>query len=262
MDSDDGSTDDGRGRKRMGEDMEGHFMKSKKTSRTPTKTQNKEEDKLDQILSLIKDIKLEQREIKNEVKQLRAEQKEINEAMVRMQRDNETIKKENEEIKMENKAIKQELRTIKDTVEKLEKERKKNNVVISGLVTNTNDPKAHEEITKDFIKNNLKINVEIKSITKINEKTNIIELKNEKHKKEVMRNKAKLKNLGTTERIYINEDMTKKEREKQKQIRSIAKVEKEKGKNVKIGYNKVIVDGIEWKWNKDKEEIENPYPKN
>ena len=36
----------------------------------------------------------------------------------------------------------------------------------------------------------------------------------------------------------------------------MAKTFMEEGKKVKLGYNKIIVDGEEWRWNKTKNELE------
>ncbi|KAJ8912534.1 hypothetical protein NQ315_014478, partial [Exocentrus adspersus] len=45
-------------------------------------------------------------------------------------------------------------------------------------------------------------------------------------------------------------DLTKEERKIQKTIREKAKQEKEKGNDVKVGYQKLVVNGKVWKWNK------------
>lgn len=52
----------------------------------------------------------------------------------------------------------------------------------------------------------------------------------------IMKNKSKLKNLEP-EKVYINDDLTKKERAKQKKMSNFARDEKSKGKNVKMRYN-------------------------
>lgn len=54
-----------------------------------------------------------------------------------------------------------------------------------------------------------------------------------------------------SERIYISKDLKKEEREKEKQIRLIAKTERENGKKVKIGCNKLTIDGVVCRCNKE-----------
>ncbi|KAK9679278.1 hypothetical protein QE152_g40149 [Popillia japonica] len=62
-----------------------------------------------------------------------------------------------------------------------------------------------------------------------------------------MQNKAKLREYREG-RIYINDDMTKEEREIQGRIRRKAKEERTKGKKVKIRFQKLIVEGEQWSW--------------
>lgn len=79
-----------------------------------------------------------------------------------------------------------------------------------------------------------------------------------------MRNKKKLRNIRG-EKIYINNDQTKQERDIDKQIRKRAEEEKKQGKSVKSRYQKLIIDDKEWKWNKLKgrlEEVEENDSKN
>ena len=59
-----------------------------------------------------------------------------------------------------------------------------------------------------------------------------------------MKNKNKLKGTQT----YIDDDLTKEELEIQKQIREIARKEKQKGSQVRIGYKKICIDGKWRRW--------------
>ena len=61
---------------------------------------------------------------------------------------------------------------------------------------------------------------------------------------EVMKNKGKLKGKW----IYIDDDLTKEERETQSEIRKQAREERDKGKTVKVGYKKLIINGTLFKW--------------
>lgn len=65
----------------------------------------------------------------------------------------------------------------------------------------------------------------------------------------MMQNKSHLKH-GQGGKIFINDDLTKEERDIQRKIRQTFNEEKAKGKNVKMGFLKVIVEGEIWKWNK------------
>lgn len=63
-----------------------------------------------------------------------------------------------------------------------------------------------------------------------------------------MSNKHKLK--GT--KIYIDNDMTLKERIIQAEIRKIAREEIGKGHKIKVGYRKITIEGEEHMWDEKK----------
>lgn len=267
MDSDDYSTDDQTRKRKADVEVGCGFEKSKKTSRTPTRQARNEEDKLDKILELINAIKADQKETRNEQKEIRRDireigeqQKSFNEELLRLREENEKLQQENRELKKENVEMRKEIEGIKKSVEILEKERKRNNVVMNGLKMDTSDPVALKEGINRFLKQHIGLEIKPKAVTKIGDKTFVIELANEVDKQEIMRNKTKLKDLR--EMIFISNDLTKKEIQKQKQLRQIAKEEKEKGKDVKIGYNKIMINGEEWRWNNSTEKIEKAKTKN
>lgn len=83
--------------------------------------------------------------------------------------------------------------------------------------------------------------------------TLIAKLKSWQQKKEVMMNKNKLKNKN----IYINNDLTKKERRIQREIAEVAKVERVGGAKVKIKYQKLKVNDriVRWKEEGATEEV-------
>lgn len=71
------------------------------------------------------------------------------------------------------------------------------------------------------------------------------ECRNKEEKDSIMENKKKLK--GT--KFYVD-DLTYKERRNREELWKITKKHREQGKIVKIGYNKLIVDGEVCKWDK------------
>ncbi|KAK9695965.1 hypothetical protein QE152_g32212 [Popillia japonica] len=179
------------------------------------------------ILKAIKDVKEEQIELRNEIKQFREDQKVFNKEINHLKEENEKLKKENNIIKKELTNIKKELVDVKNEMNWIEKDKKKNRVVVKRLQINTSD-------------------------TEWNLRTH---MKNEYDKLRVMSNKSELRKMGS-EKIYIDDYLTKKEREKQKHVAMRAQEEKRKGKLVKIGYSKVIIDGVEWRWNRNSEQLE------
>jgi hypothetical protein len=57
-----------------------------------------------------------------------------------------------------------------------------------------------------------------------------------------MLNKSKLKE-NKDERMYIDDNLTKEERETQKKLRELAREERDRGKKVKIGSRKIQING-------------------
>lgn len=204
---------------------------------------------MDQLLNMMQEMKREQREMRKEIRQNAEEQNRFNQELLKMKQENDNLKQENAQIRRENKLIRKELQEIKADLQVIEKDRKKNNVVMSGIEINSEEPQEIRKIVTSFIKQNLKVNIQPKNVTKIGRKMYVIKMESAEDKKEIMQNKAKLKQMEDT-KVYINDDLTKYERTKEKLIRLKALEEKEKGKNVKVGYNKLIVDGKVWRWNR------------
>lgn len=192
------------------------------------------------ILEKLDDI----REIKNEIKEIRVENKQLKD-------DLKTIKNENsEQIKQfqdENNSLKQKINNLEMIMEKRDKIDRKNNLIIKG--TNIEGNRLEKQV-ENLIKNKLGVDIEIKEayeIKKINggQGTIIAKLKNWEDKQEVLKNKNKLKG----EHIFIDNDLTAKEREIQKKLRDMGKMETAKGHRIRIGYKKIFINGIKHEWN-------------
>jgi hypothetical protein len=56
---------------------------------------------------------------------------------------------------------------------------------------------------------------------------------------------------------YIDDDLTKEERETQKKLRELAREEKDRGKRVKIGYRKIQINGEWFRWDEREEKLKN-----
>lgn len=258
-DSEESSTEEAK-RKRWGsqEDVSSDSAKkSKKTGsspdkkklyRTPVKSQQNEDAKIDQILGLLQNLTLE-------VNQIRTDQRKYNEEINKLKLENETIRKENNVIKKECEEIKTELRDTNTRLEQLEREKRRNNVVVSGLIIDNSNPADLREGMKNFIQQKLEVSVPIKTAYKIGPKMCVVQLESFEDKVKLMQNKWKLKNMEG-DKVFFNNDLTRKEREGDKQIRKKAEEERKQGKTVKIGYQKVTIEGKEWRWSADKNTLE------
>jgi predicted Zn-ribbon and HTH transcriptional regulator len=64
-------------------------------------------------------------------------------------------------------------------------------------------------------------------------------------KEKVIKQKGKLRDKKEIEKIFIDKDLTKQEREIHKKLRTIAKEEKREGKEVNVGYKKITIEGVQ-----------------
>lgn len=254
MDSDDYTTDEGNKRRREEGEDDQAFGRSAKIIRTPTKINKKNDEKLDLIIGMMKDLKLETQQIRRELEDYREEISSI-------KKENEVLRQENIEIKTENKGIKEELGQLRNKMEWIEKEKRRNNVVVMGLEVNYENGKTIKENMETMLKEELQVEVQVKTANKMGDKICLLELESEEDKGKIMRNKHKLR-TKKDHKIYINDDMTESERKKAKEIRKKASEERSQGKMVKIGYNTVNNGTNEWRWNKIKGVLELTLPKN
>lgn len=116
---------------------------------------------------------------------------------------------------------------LKEWVSNKKKEERRNNIVLKGVKIKGKEriiKGALKEWVSDFLKNKLSIDRKVEHC-KISEKVIIAKLVDEETKKEVMRNKNKLKENN----IYIKNDLTWEEKKIQERISSWTKVERSKG---------------------------------
>ena len=153
----------------------------------------------------------------------------------------------------EKEELRGEIQLLRKRIEGQDRKNRGNNIVVRGLQFKENKPK---EAIGELLEKELHIHCPIKavSIIKAKEKAPIIiaELENYTDKERIMKNKNKLKG----KEIYIDNDSTKEERNVQAIIRKKAKEEECQGKKVKIFYNRLLVNGKNFKWNTQKRSLE------
>ena len=121
-------------------------------------------------------------------------------------------------------------------------ERRKN-IIITGGKFILNKEGVYKAVDK-LLRVELDVNASIDEVIVINNNEKkpkiLVKLLKMEDKKLIMKNKTRLRRIKDF--IYIDDDFTREEREKQKQVREAAKIEREKGKNIKIGYNKLKIN--------------------
>jgi hypothetical protein len=149
----------------------------------------------------------------------------------------------------ENEKLKQRIKVMEEQMERNERKERRNNIVIKGKKF------SHREEIRDFIEKNLQIKIEMMEvIEQRNEAINIVRM-SRTDKIAVMKNKKRLKE--TNRKIFIDDDMTRQEREMQIALRIRAKQERARGRNAWVKYGKIVVDGEEWEWDRERREIVN-----
>lgn len=198
-------------------------------------------DKLDTVINMLQ-------EMATDMHLTRKELQEVNKELSTLRKENEQLRNENKEIKREYELIKTDIGVLKEKIEFMEKGKRRMNVIVTGMDMEAYRTEELQPIMEDFIEKKLEVKTSIETATKIGGKTCLLSFKHFEDKVKVLKNKSKLKKIKS-EKIYINEDYTLQEREIQKQLRLTAKEEREKGKTVKIGYQKLEIDKEIWKWN-------------
>lgn len=229
-------------RKRKNEDEIGIFRRSKAILRTPVKVKHSVED------GGVEELKLMMSQLITEVREMRKENQEYRSAF-------KELLAENQQIKQENENMKKDMKLLVRRLESVEKKQKKNNIVITGteIHAERNQPLGNK--IEEFINTSLNIDIKIVQAYQVRKDIYVAEVSSWENKTTIMKNKAKLRVL-LNRKIYIENDYTQEEREIQKIIREQAKKEKLEGKQVKIGYQKLMVDEIAYKWNKDLKKLD------
>ncbi|KAK9709604.1 hypothetical protein QE152_g26548 [Popillia japonica] len=130
---------------------------------------------------------------------------------------------------------------MQESIVKIEKKEIQNNIIINGLAVERENPNQLKEKIETKLEAYLGIKSKIKEVTKISKTMCKVELENYSDKREILKNKKKLRRVKEG-KIYINEDLTYDDRRIQKEIRKIAKQEREKGKIVKERLHKLIIN--------------------
>ncbi|XP_039304823.1 golgin subfamily A member 6-like protein 22 [Solenopsis invicta] len=141
----------------------------------------------------------------------------------------EERRKEKEEWKEEKKNLERRIENLEWEKEKKDREKRKNNIIMRG-VNKWEEDKIEQE-TKEFIKENLKIEVDIIKAYKVQSRgdkcTVVAEVGTWEQKREIVVKKEELRAR------FIDDDLTRMERETQNKLREKAKEEREKGNKVK-----------------------------
>lgn len=231
------------------------FRKSRKVNRTPPKETNINKEQSYQEEESMEEIKNMFREIKEELQNMSIKVETTNEEVKEMRTE---INKLKEEWKQEKKELIEELGKTQRRLEVLEKDKIRNNLTITGIAMENSDSETLKVAVENMLKTKINVQAKVKAVYKIGPQRCIAEMENWTEKLNVLRNKKNLKG----EEIYIDSEMTAREREIQKHIRDIARNEKAQGKTAKVMFQKIEINGVMMKWDKKENALKPPEPKN
>ncbi|XP_071571574.1 uncharacterized protein [Temnothorax nylanderi] len=210
-------------------------------------------DKLDKLTEIMLTIKKDTEEIKKENKAIRSEIQDLREEWKKKQEEWEKEKRtmenrlkelEIKEEQMEKKMAR--MLQLEEREEERERRERRNNITLKGEdLPKEGSPKGTIE---HIMRYELQVEVDVEDAYWIGREQRgrmlIARLKSWQQKKEILAKKSKLKG----KKLYIDNDLTKKERDVQKEIVGIAKMKKERGEQVKIGYKKLMVNERTFIW--------------
>lgn len=220
------------------EKYEDPFQRSKLVARTPPKEEKEktiqENGNMEEIKNMLMEIRTDIKGVKESMSQSNEEVRKMREQMGTMQ----------EEWKREKAVILEQLQRAEEKIEKLEKTNIRNNLIVTGVKTNRNTEKNPRRAVEDMIESELNIKVKVKGAYQIGQERYIVETECWEDKLQILIEKKNLKGKN----IYIESEMTSKERKIQKIIRDIAREERSRGANVRVRFQKIIVNGKTMKW--------------
>jgi hypothetical protein len=217
------------------------FHRSKIVARTPPKGKTRE---MEEVLKAIHDMRSEMTRGFEEGN-ARADnlQKELKKTNLQLRQIQEEMTRKEEQWAKEKLELMDRMKTMEVKLEKQEKEKRRNNIIIKNTGIEGTDIRGKVE---KFIneKLNTQITTTITEAYEIRKGIILAKILNWQQKQAIMEGKKNLK--GTS--IYVENDMTKQEREIQRILRGMAKVEREKGNEAIIKYQKMVINGKVFSW--------------
>jgi len=182
----------------------------------------------------VTDMKIDFAEVKEELKKVKAEWEE--KANIWQKEKGEMEKR---------------ISNLENKLEKQEKEKRRNNVVIKGIDFDKEQPGNQylKQKVVDYFQKEMEIEIKVEEAFKVGkteEKVTVVKCAEFDHKLELLKLKRKLPGS-----IYIDSDLTMEERKVQLAIRNVARGEKNNGKKTRVGYRKLEVDGIKYEWSQE-----------
>jgi hypothetical protein len=186
--------------------------------------------------------------LRKELAAMREENGELRKELVTVR---EEMRRREEKGQVEKADWTKRMKMIEEKMEQREKKERKNNVIITGIGAKSGNIERGME---EWLEREIGVKVNVKEAFKINkDKMMLAKIESWEQKKNILLNKSKLKKED--ERMYIDDNLTKEERETQKKLRELAREERNRRKRVKIGYRKIQINGEWFRWDEREEKL-------
>ncbi|XP_018397084.1 PREDICTED: golgin subfamily A member 6-like protein 6 [Cyphomyrmex costatus] len=147
-----------------------------------------------------------------------------------------------QDVQRENRDLRERVKELEKYKLEQEKKERRCNIVIKGAeVENKPVRQAVKEVLEKIGEEK---NVNVIDAFKIRNEIIVAKISSTEEKSVIMRNRAKLR--GTN--VYIDDDLTKYERERQSRLRVWANDRRKDGMNARVKYGKVVMNGKEYVW--------------
>jgi soluble cytochrome b562 len=176
------------------------FRGGTQVDRTQLK-QEKTED-MEEIKQILLELSREVKEMRNDISQNNKEMKSLREDVRTMQ-----VNWEKEKLDLEEKITETE-----EKIEKLEKDKIRNNLIVTGMRMETEDEELLRNTMEKMINKELSLNVKVKKVYKIGQDRYNVEMNNWNEELMVLKTKGKFRG----KEIYIDSTLTLTERERER----------------------------------------------
>ncbi|XP_046737548.1 golgin subfamily A member 6-like protein 22 [Diprion similis] len=163
-----------------------------------------------------------------------------------------TAEEVDNERRTESRELEGMIREVGRKIEAKDRQERRNNIVIKGqdLPTGGNAAEVASEIIERITRKKIGIRETI-DMRGAQGKAILVKVQSWEEKRKIMGQKRHL----AEEKIFIDDDLTDKERDIQRRILERARVEKEKGRRTKVGYKKILIEETQWEWNEETESL-------
>lgn len=210
--------------------------------------------KQDEMEKLMKDVKLMMKKVDDDMlmrqEEAKKEKIERKEDMMKLEG---LLTAHRESWEAEKKVLLERQDKLEDRLDRLEKAERKNNIIVSNYKPREAESRKLAKEIEGMLSKKIGEPVRVESAysfkTALGERQ-VVRMGDFEDKLTVMKNKKKFFEEKESKKlpIYVDDDLTTEERKIQKKARDFARIQREEGKVVKIGYKKVYVAGVEMRW--------------